>query len=99
MTMRIFTASVIIAAVSLGTPAFGKAQGAPSQPEAQTAPAQSSTVIQSIQVVDVKDLKPDSRSKIDDLVKHTSKKEMQALRELINSRPETASALKAKVLS
>src|SRR5260221_13238382 len=45
MTMRIFTASVIIAAVSLGTPAFVQAQGAPSQSEAQTPPAQSSTVI------------------------------------------------------
>jgi len=97
--MRIFTASVIIAAVSLGTPAFVQAQGAPSQPEAQTPPDQSSTVIQSIQVVDVKDLKPDARSKIDDLVKHTSKKEMQSLRELIDSSPEAASALKAKGLS
>ena len=45
--MRIFTASVIIAAVSLGTPAFVQAQGAPSQSEAQTPPAQSSTVIRS----------------------------------------------------
>ena len=99
MTMRIFTASVIIAAVSLGTPAFVQAQGAPSQPEAQTPPDQSSTVIQSIQVVDVKDLKPDARSKVDDLVKHTSKKEMQSLRELIDSSPEAASALKAKGLS
>jgi hypothetical protein len=99
MTMRIFTASVIIAAVSLGTPAFVQAQGAPSQPEAQTPPDQSSTVIQSIQVIDVKDLKPDVRSKVDDLVKHTSKKEMQSLRELIDSSPEAASALKAKGLS
>ena len=48
--MRIFMASVIIAAVSLGTPAFVQAQGAPSQPEAQTPPAQSSTVIRRIQV-------------------------------------------------
>src|SRR5258706_8614456 len=99
MTMRIFTASVIIAAVSLGTPAFVQAQGAPSQSEAQKSPAQSSTVIRSIQVVDVKDLKPDARSKVDDLVKHTSKKEMQSLRELIDSSPEAASALKAKGLS
>jgi hypothetical protein len=97
--MRIFTASVIIAAVSLGTQAFVQAQGAPSQSEAQKSPAQSSTVIRSIQVVDVKDLKPDARSKVDDLVKHTSKKEMQSLRELIDSSPEAASALKAKGLS
>ena len=96
---RIFTASVIIAAVSLGTPAFVQAQGAPSQPEAQTPPAQSSTVIRSIQVVDIKELEPAIRSKVDEVVKHTSKKEMQSLRELIDSSPEAASALKAKGLS
>src|SRR5258708_5411900 len=99
MTMRFFTASVIIAALSLGTPAFVQAQGAPSQPEAQTPPDQSSTVLRSIQVVDVKDLKPAARSKVDDLVKHTSKREMQSLRELIDATPEAASALKAKGLS
>src|SRR5260370_6326735 len=99
MTMRIFTASVIIAAVSLGTPAFVQAQGAPSQPEAQTPPDQSSTVIQSIQIVDIKQLQPAVRAKVDEIVKHTSKKEMQSLRELIDSSPEAASALKAKGLS
>src|ERR1700752_3093498 len=79
MTMRIITASVIVAALSLGTPAFVQAQGAPSQPqgapsqpEAQTPPAQSSTVIRSIQVVDIKDLKPSVRSKVDDIVAHTT---------------------------
>jgi hypothetical protein len=46
--MRNFTASVIIAAVSLGTPAFVQAQVTPSQREAQTPPAQSSTIIRSI---------------------------------------------------
>jgi hypothetical protein len=99
MTMRIFTASVIIAALSLGTPAFVQAQGAPSQPEAQTPPDQSSTVIRSIQVVDVKDLKPVLRSQIDELIKQTSEEDMQSLRELIDSTPEAASALKAKGLS
>src|ERR1700736_1182371 len=99
MIMRIFTASVIIAALSLGTPAFVHAQGAPSQPEAQTPPAQSSSAIRSIQVVDVKDPKPAVRSKVDDLVKHTSEKDMQSLRELIDATPETSPALKAKGLS
>ena len=97
--MRIFTASVIIAAVSLGTPAFVQAQGAPSQSKAQKSPAQSSTVIRSIQVVDIKELEPAIRSKVDEAVKHTSKKEMQSLRELIDSSPEAASALKAKGLT
>src|ERR1700737_121021 len=98
MTMRIFTA-VIIAALSLGTPAFVQAQGAPSQPKAQTPPDQSSTVIRSIQVVDVKDLEPALRSKVDELAKHTSEKDMQSLRASIDATPEAASALKAKGLS
>jgi Spy/CpxP family protein refolding chaperone len=100
MTMRIFTASVIIAALSLGTPAFVQAQGAPpSQPEAQTPAAKSSTVIRSIQVVDVKDLQPAVRSKVDEVVAQTSDEDMQALRKSIDALPEVAAALKAKGLS
>jgi cytoskeletal protein RodZ len=100
MTMRFFTASVIIiAAVSLGAPAFVQAQGAASQPEAQTPPAQSSTVIRSIQVVDIKDLKPEVRSKVDDIVAHTSDEDIQSLRKSIDATPEAATALKAKGLS
>jgi hypothetical protein len=97
--MRIFTASVIIAALSLGAPAFVQAQGASSQPEAQTPPDQSSTVIRSIQVVDIKDLKPALRSKVDEVVAHTSEEDMQSLRKSIDATPEAASALKAKGLS
>jgi Spy/CpxP family protein refolding chaperone len=97
MTMRIMTASVIIAAIVLGTPAFVQAQGAPSQPEAQT--PQSSPAIRSIQVVDVKDLKPAARSKVEDIVAHTSEQDMQALRQSIDATPAAASALKAKGLS
>jgi len=97
--MRIFTASVIVAAVTLGTPAVVQAQGAASQPEAQTPPAQSSPVIRSIQVVDVKDLKPAVRSKVDEVVAHTSDEDMQSLRKSIDASPEVAAALKAKGLS
>jgi hypothetical protein len=99
MTMRISTASVIIAALSLGTPVFVQAQGAPPQSEAQTPPAQASTVIRSIQVVDVKELQPEVRSKVDDIVAHTSKEDLQSLRQSIDATPEAASALKAKGLS
>jgi hypothetical protein len=97
--MRIFTASVIIAAVSLGTPAFVQAQGASSQSEAQTPPAQSSTVIRTIQVVDLKELQPAVRSKVDDVVAQTSEEDLQSLRKSIDATPEAASALKAKGLS
>ena len=98
--MRIFTASVIIAAASLGTPAFVHAQqGAPSQSEAKTPPAQSSTVIRSIQVVDLKELQPAVRSKVDDVVAQTSEEDLQSLRKSIDATPEAASALKAKGVS
>jgi hypothetical protein len=97
--MRVFTASVIIAAVSLGAPAFVQAQGAPSQSEAQKQPAQSSTVIRSIQVVDVKDLQPAVRSKVDEIVAQTSEEDVQSLRKSIDATLAAASALKAKGLS
>jgi hypothetical protein len=96
--MRILTASVIIAAIAVGTPAFVQAQGTPSQPEAQT-PAQSSPALRSILVVDVKDLKPLARSKVEDIVSHTSEQDMQALRQSIDATPAAASALKARGLS
>jgi hypothetical protein len=98
MTMRTFTASVIVAALSLGAPAFVQAQ-APSQPEAQAPPDKSSTVIRSIQVVDVKDLKPALRSQVDELIKHTNEEDIKSLRASIDALPEAASALKAKGLS
>src|SRR6266404_1643507 len=101
MSMRIVTTSVIIAALSLGTPAFVQAQGAPSQSqgapsqsEAQT--PQSSTVIRSIQVVDVKDLQPAVRSKVDELVASTREEDIQSLRKSIDATPEAAAVLKAK---
>ena len=98
--MRMFTASVIVAAaVSLGTPAFVQAQGSPSQPEAQTPPAQSRTAIQSIQVVDVKDLKPAARAKVDDIIAQTTKEDLQSLRKSIDALPAATSALTAKGLS
>jgi hypothetical protein len=99
MTMRIFTASVIIAALSLGTPAFVQAQGAPAQSEAQTPPDQSSAVIRSVQVVDVKDLQPSERSKVDEFVARASEEDRQSLRKSIDATPEVASVLKAKGLS
>jgi Spy/CpxP family protein refolding chaperone len=99
MTMRIFTASVIVATVCLlGTPAFVQAQGAPPQSET-TPPAESSTGIHSIEVVDIKDLQPAVRSKIDNIIAHTSKEDMQSLRKSIDATPAAASALKAKGLS
>jgi hypothetical protein len=99
MTMRIFTASVIIAALSLGTPAFVQAQGASPQPNAQEPPAQSSAVIRSIEVVDVKQLHPAVRAKVDEIVAQTSEEDIQSLRKSIDTTPGAASALNAKGLS
>jgi Spy/CpxP family protein refolding chaperone len=95
MTMRILTASVIIAGLALGTPAFAQTPGPSSQPESE-APAKSSTVIRSIQVVDIKNLQPSLRSKVDEIVAQTSEEDIQALRKSIDATPEAASVLKAK---
>ena len=99
--MRIFTASAIAAALALGTPTFVQAQapGISPQSEAQTPPAQSNKLIQSVQIVNVKDLKPEVRSKVDDVVAQTSEEDLQSLRKSIDATPEAASALKAKGLS
>ena len=97
--MHNFTTSVIIAALSLGTPAFVQAQGTPAQSQAQTPPGQSSPVIRSIQVVDVRDLNPVVRSKVDEVVAQTSEEDLQSLRKSIDATPEAASALKAKGLN
>jgi hypothetical protein len=101
MTMRIFTASAIAAALALGTPAFvqAQAQRTPAQSEAQRPPAQSSKLIQSVRIVNVKDLKPEMRSKVDDVVARTSEEDMQSLRKSIDATPEAASALKAEGLN
>src|ERR1700753_2839968 len=102
MTMRVSTVSVIIAALSLGTPALGtpafaQAQGA--QPKAQQTPSDQSTVIRSIQVVNIKDLKPEVRSKVENAAAQTSEDDLRSLRRSIDATPEAASALKAKGLS
>jgi Spy/CpxP family protein refolding chaperone len=97
--MRIVTASVIIVALSLGMTAFVQAQGASPQPRAQEPPAQSDTVIRSIQVVDIKQLQPAVRSKVDEIVAQTSEEDLQSLRKSIDAAPAAVSALKAKGLS
>ena len=96
--MRISTASVIIAALALGAPAFAQTKGAPHKAQAQT-PSDQSTVIRSIQVVNIKDLKPEVRSKVENVAAQTSEDDLRSLRSSIDATPEAASALKAKGLS
>jgi Spy/CpxP family protein refolding chaperone len=101
MTMRIFTAFATAAALALATPAFVQAetQGTPPQSETRTPAAQPNKLIQSVQIVNVKDLKPEMRSKVDDVVASTSEEDMQSLRKSIDATPEAASALKAQGLN
>jgi hypothetical protein len=99
MTMRILTASVIVAALSFATPAFVQAQGASPQPQAEEAPARSGTVIRSIQVVDIKQLQPEVRAKVEEIVARTSEEDLQSLRKSIDATPEADSALKVKGLT
>jgi hypothetical protein len=102
--MRISTASVIIAALSLGSPALAQAQGA--QPKAQTqtpsqaqTPSDQTTVIRSIQVVNIKDLKPEVRSKVENVAAQTSEADLRSLRSSIDAAPEATAALKANGLN
>ena len=104
--MRNFTASVMIATLSLGLslgmPAFVQAQGASPTPQAQespASPAQSGPMIRAVQVVDIKQLQPEVRAKVDEIVAQTSEEELQSLRKSLDEIPETVSALKAKGLS
>jgi hypothetical protein len=104
MTMRNFTASVMIATLSLGMPAFVQAQGATAQPQAQESPrqespAQSDAVIRAVLVVDIKQLQPEVRAKVDEIVAQTSEEELRSLRKSIDEIPETVSALKEKGLN
>jgi hypothetical protein len=98
MTMRISTASVIIAALALGTPAFAQVQGAQPKAQPQT-PSDQSTVIRSIQVVDIKDLKPEVRSNVENLAAQASEDDLRSLRSSIDATPEATAALKAKGLN
>ena len=96
--MRISMAFVIVAALSLGTPAWVQAQG--TQPKAPPqAQSDESTAIRSIQVVNIKDLKPEVRSKVENVAAQTSEDDLRSLRSSIDATPEAASALKAKGLS
>jgi len=72
----------------------------PAQPKAQAqTPSDQSTVIRSIQVVNIKDLKPEVRSKVENVAAQTSEDDLRSLRSSIDATPEAASALKAKGLS
>ena len=97
--MRSLTASVIVATLSLATPALVQAQGASPPAQAQEAPAQSGAVIKSIQVVDIKQLQPEVRAKVDEIVAQTSEEDLQSLRKSIDASPEAGTALKAKGLT
>jgi hypothetical protein len=103
MTMRISTASVIMAALCLGTPALVQAQGAQPKAQAQApseqAPSDKSTIIRSIQVVNINDLKPEVRSKVENVAAQTSEDDLRSLRSSIDATPETAAALKANGLN
>ena len=97
--MRSLTASVIVATLSLAAPALVQAQGASPRAQAQEAPAQSGAVIKSIQVVEIKQLQPEVRAKVDEIVAQTSDEDLQSLRKSIDALPEAATALKAKGLT
>jgi hypothetical protein len=80
-----------------------QAQGAQPKAQAQApseqAPSDKSTIIRSIQVVNINDLKPEVRSKVEDVAAQTSEDDLRSLRSSIDATPETAAALKANGLN
>jgi hypothetical protein len=70
--------------------------------QTSTSPQQSHTkseeraAIQSIQVIDVDELKAELRSKVDAIVANTKREYMNSLRKTVDATPEALSALKAK---
>jgi hypothetical protein len=92
--MRTLTNSIVVAMLSLGTPAFVQAQGAPPASDTQTPPAKSSTTIRSIKVVDVKELQPEARSQVEDFVARTKEEDLKSLRASLDALPQAATALK-----
>ncbi|MCC8977556.1 hypothetical protein [Bradyrhizobium acaciae] len=97
MRIRISTASIVAAALSLGTPVWAQTQG--TQPKPPQAQSEESTVIRSIQVVDVKELKPEVRSRVEAVIAKASEEDLKSLRGSIDASTEATSALKAKGLS
>jgi hypothetical protein len=68
-----------------------QAQGA--QPKAPPqAQSDQSTVIRSIEVVNIKDLTPEVRSKVEDVVAKASEDDLRKLRDSIDASPEAVSA-------
>ena len=98
MRIRISTASIVAAALSLGTPVWAQTQG--TQPKAPPqAQSEESTVIRTIQVVDVKELKPEVRSRVEAVIAKASEDDLKNLRGSIDASAEATSALKAKGLN
>jgi hypothetical protein len=70
--------------------------------QTSTSPQQSHTkseeraAIQSIQAIDVDELKAELRSKVDAIVANTKREYMNSLRKTVDATPEVLSALKAK---
>jgi hypothetical protein len=94
--MRTLALSTAVALLLAGSPALVQAQDTSTPPTAQNQPQQRTTTISSIQVVDVDELQPDIRTKLEALVANTKQEEIQSLRKSIDSTPQAVSALKAK---
>lgn len=96
--MRMLTTVATGALLVLGVPALAQAPAKQSPAQSQTQ-SQSQPTIRNVQVVDVKDLSPDVRKQVDELVSRTSQEDLQSLRTSIDASPAISSALKAKGVS
>ena len=90
--MRTFTLSAVVALLLAGS---SVAMAQTSQAQSQTGP-QKGSAIRSILVVDIEELKPDVRSKVDAIVASTKNDDIKSIRASIQAMPQAVSALNAK---
>ncbi|EKS29186.1 hypothetical protein [Afipia felis] len=93
--MRALAMPIVVASLFMGVSPI-MAQSTPGSPNQEKKTQQERVTIRSIQVVDVEDLPPDMRSKVDVVLANTKQEDLKSLRESIDAMPEAVSALKAK---
>ncbi|MEH6951141.1 hypothetical protein V4R08_07285 [Nitrobacter sp. NHB1] len=91
--MRTLALPIVVASLIMGAPIIAQGSPGTSNPKNQT---QQDITIRNIQVVDIEELQPDERSKVDAFLANTKQEDLQSLRDSIATAPEVVAALKAK---
>lgn len=97
--MRFTTIAVASVALALSAPIPATAQSQQpqaQQPAAQQQPGKGQTVVRSVNVVDVTELPPETKSQVDAAAAKVTETDLKGLRSSIDKSPEITKALDAK---